>query len=225
MKVIFIIFCTISVVIGFEPDWINFKAKYHVKFERNVDEKLSFINFKLNKIKRESHNKNLAKTFKMAENKFSHLSYKQFSERFCKTILPDELKSSKRVKRQVSSDSIVTGEIITLSTTSTTSTTVKPTTKAPSSSTNIFGNYTASNLPASVDYTYLMQPVIDQGDCGSCWALAVMSQIEAIMKFRYPFFNNQLSPQILLDCDFLNYGCEGGWPYDSMSKIYLAVLI
>jgi hypothetical protein len=64
-----------------------------------------------------------------------------------------------------------------------------------------------------------MQPIVEQKECGSCYAIAAMSQIEAIMKFRYPFFSSQLSPQILIDCDVLNYACAGGWPYDSMSKI------
>lgn len=219
MRAIFIIFCIISLVIAFEPNWINFKAKYGVKFERENDEHYSFINFKLNQAKRERHNMDATKTFKMAENKFSHLSYKQFSDKYCKSVLPDELKASKRVKRQISSNLIVSGLIITLPPTTTT-TTVKTTTKAPSISTNIFGNYTASNAPASVNYTYLMQPIVEQKECGSCWAIAAMSQIEAIMKFRYPFFNIQLSPQILLDCDVFNKACEGGWAYDTMSNYF-----
>jgi C1A family cysteine protease len=63
-----------------------------------------------------------------------------------------------------------------------------------------------------------MQPVQEQGSCGSCWAFATMRQLEAMMKIRNPNFNSVFGAQYLVDCDTTNAGCNGGWPNLAMGK-------
>ncbi|KAL4502019.1 hypothetical protein ABPG73_020156 [Tetrahymena malaccensis] len=55
-----------------------------------------------------------------------------------------------------------------------------------------------------------MQPVQDQGCCGSCWAFTVVSTIENLYSIKYNQ-NVTLSEQQLLDCDMNDGGCNGGW--------------
>jgi len=66
-------------------------------------------------------------------------------------------------------------------------------------------------LPASIDYRTdkCMQPVKNQGQCGSCWSFATVVPLE---------FNSckktgtavALSEQMMVDCDTGNGGCNGG---------------
>ncbi|XP_046647101.1 procathepsin L-like [Daphnia pulicaria] len=75
------------------------------------------------------------------------------------------------------------------------------------------------NLPASIDYSThkCMQPVKDQGQCGSCWSFA------SIVPLEFNTCNKTgtavaLSEQMLVDCDTGNFGCDGGmydraWEY------------
>lgn len=74
---------------------------------------------------------------------------------------------------------------------------------------------------ASKDYTSWMQPVVDQGDCGSCWAFATVAQLESVYKRNSPVYNYVMSPQYLVDCSTAspNTGCDGGWPSVAMTKI------
>lgn len=65
-------------------------------------------------------------------------------------------------------------------------------------------------IPRSVDWVKkgMVQPVQNQGNCGSCWAFAAVATIEptiAIHKNK----SVKLSEQSLLDC-IDEYGCEGG---------------
>ncbi|KAL4472444.1 hypothetical protein ABPG74_018393 [Tetrahymena malaccensis] len=55
-----------------------------------------------------------------------------------------------------------------------------------------------------------MQPVQNQGGCGSCWAFTVVSTIENLYSIKYNK-NFTLSEQQLIDCDHFNNGCNGGW--------------
>lgn len=77
------------------------------------------------------------------------------------------------------------------------------------------------NLSLSVDYTYLLTPIVNQKQCGSCWAFATVAQLEALYQqtsFRYKY---TLSPQYLIDCSLNapNSGCNGGWPTSAMGEI------
>ena len=57
-----------------------------------------------------------------------------------------------------------------------------------------------------------MASVKNQGSCGSCWAFSIAENVEG----QYYMKNKQLiemSPQQPIDCDKVNFGCNGGWPY------------
>ena len=67
----------------------------------------------------------------------------------------------------------------------------------------------------AVDWSNKMNPIRNQGGCGSCWAFSVAGAVEgnyAVSKGSSPV----LSTQQLVDCDYDpnnggNWGCSGGW--------------
>lgn len=64
-------------------------------------------------------------------------------------------------------------------------------------------------LPAQLDLREKMQPVKDQGDCGSCYVFAATAVLEW-------YAGVEISEQKLMDCSSStngpSYGCDGGWP-------------
>ena len=69
-----------------------------------------------------------------------------------------------------------------------------------------------SDLPMEFSWGQYLGQVREQGDCGSCYIIATIQMLEARLRIKY----NQsiaLSAQHLLDCNFYNQGCEGGYPY------------
>ncbi|XP_044469358.1 cysteine proteinase COT44 [Mangifera indica] len=73
--------------------------------------------------------------------------------------------------------------------------------------------YKASEtLPESVDWTEqgAVNPIKDQGSCGSCWAFSTVAAVEGINKIVTGELIS-LSEQELVDCDKdYNAGCNGG---------------
>jgi len=71
------------------------------------------------------------------------------------------------------------------------------------------GNYNPIN------WTSIMNPVRNQGNCGSCWAFSTDGMIEGNWWLKYKSVsgsvNEWLSPQQLVDCDTTDEGCNGGW--------------
>jgi C1A family cysteine protease len=65
----------------------------------------------------------------------------------------------------------------------------------------------------AVDWTKSgkMQPVKDQGGCGSCWAFTTITVLESNWQIKKGGLTGPLSTQQLVDCDAGNYGCDGGW--------------
>ena len=64
--------------------------------------------------------------------------------------------------------------------------------------------------------TKYLAPVRDQGGCGSCWAHSTIESFESALAIK----NKQdlkssstyrLSIQYLVDCDTLDWGCNGGF--------------
>lgn len=74
--------------------------------------------------------------------------------------------------------------------------------------------------PLAIDFTSLLQPVINQGQCGSCWAYSAIAQYEAFYRRTSLFYNYRFSPQYLIDCSRVppNSGCYGGWPRVAMGS-------
>jgi len=75
------------------------------------------------------------------------------------------------------------------------------------------------NLPKSLDWrdmsgTSFLEPVIDQGDCGSCYIVSTMRMLSARNKIRlkqpdaFPF-----SIDFPLYCSEYNQGCDGGYAF------------
>jgi len=84
------------------------------------------------------------------------------------------------------------------------------------------GVLTTENIEAPTTWDWRTQnkvtPVKNQEQCGSCWAFSTVENIESI----YCVKNNidcttfpPLSPQEIVDCDTVDQGCSGGWPYDA----------
>jgi len=81
-------------------------------------------------------------------------------------------------------------------------------------------NGVESRAPASLDWRTdsCLQPVKDQGQCGSCWAFS------AIGSFEFQFCKTYgtslaLSEQQLVDCDTYDGGCQGGWYYNAWTYL------
>ena len=68
-----------------------------------------------------------------------------------------------------------------------------------------------TSFDSRVQWPNCIHPIRDQGQCGSCWAFAGS---EALSDRFCIASNGQvdvvLSPQYLVDCDHLNFGCNGG---------------
>ena len=58
-----------------------------------------------------------------------------------------------------------------------------------------------------VDY---MGRQLNQGSCASCYTIAFVYLVENRLKLQNEF-TDSISPQFLLDCNYLTEGCSGGW--------------
>lgn len=65
--------------------------------------------------------------------------------------------------------------------------------------------------PTKINWNTTMRPARDQGVCGCCWAFASVLAIEGNYFKKYDDILS-LSVQQLVDCDYSNYACLGGWP-------------
>jgi len=58
-----------------------------------------------------------------------------------------------------------------------------------------------------------VQPIQDQGRCGSCWSFATTSVMESVHAIATGRLDTKLSEQQLVDCSsrYGNHGCQGGY--------------
>jgi len=69
-----------------------------------------------------------------------------------------------------------------------------------------------SDALADIDYTDIMQPVQDQGSCGSCWAFSATAAFESrLVLSTHNKASYKASEQEAVDCSSTQYGCNGGW--------------
>jgi cathepsin C len=61
-----------------------------------------------------------------------------------------------------------------------------------------------------VDFT---NPHRDQKACGSCYTVSFTQIAEQRLKLKYGKDVPFLSPQQLMTCNYMNEGCDGGWPF------------
>jgi len=69
-----------------------------------------------------------------------------------------------------------------------------------------------ADAPTSLDWREkgVVNPVKDQGQCGSCWAFSTVGSVESRWALKSGNLLN-LSEQEIVDCDTNDYGCNGGW--------------
>ncbi|XP_047943554.1 vignain-like [Salvia hispanica] len=75
-----------------------------------------------------------------------------------------------------------------------------------------FMHENVQSVPTSIDWRKkgAVNPVKDQGECGSCWAFSAVVAVEGINYIKTKKLVS-LSEQQLVDCDkSLNQGCDGG---------------
>lgn len=76
----------------------------------------------------------------------------------------------------------------------------------------------AGHLPEEVDWDAAgkVSPSGDQGGCGSCWAWTTATTLESLNAIENDLDETPVySVQYLVDCDEVNYACEGGWMTDA----------
>ena len=77
-------------------------------------------------------------------------------------------------------------------------------------------------IPASVDWRlqHVVNPVKDQGACGSCSAFSAIATLESAYAITNGVSPPLLSEQNLVDCTYANDMCQtGGWYFDEWNYI------
>jgi cathepsin L len=78
-----------------------------------------------------------------------------------------------------------------------------------------------TDVPNDVDWTTkgVVNPIKNQGNCGSCWAFGTVASVESANKL----FGNKklvsLSEQQLVSCDKIDHGCQGGLPDNAFKYV------
>jgi len=90
-----------------------------------------------------------------------------------------------------------------------------------------------SALPTAFDWREkgVVNPIQDQGQCGSCWTFSTIAAIESALAIKNGASTlKKFSEQEIVDCshgcsneppygDVCNQGCDGGWPWNAFSDV------
>lgn len=150
MKWIIIIALVVGADCFHNLTFIQWRLKYRVTFpsiKERRDREKIFIDTKNEII---AYNLQSDITYEKDVNPYTHLSNEEFISTRCGTKLPERLRNNPEMKIEDVLDARA----------------IYP-----------FGNYTAADAPDYTDFSNLMQPVLNQLSCGSCWAFSVMGQI------------------------------------------------
>jgi KDEL-tailed cysteine endopeptidase len=72
-----------------------------------------------------------------------------------------------------------------------------------------------------VDWRGSMNPVRDQGQCGSCWSFAAIGALEGRIAAKHGH-SPALSEQQMVDCATACHGCQGGWSSKALQYVQAA---
>ncbi|KAJ8598121.1 hypothetical protein CTAYLR_007400 [Chrysophaeum taylorii] len=64
--------------------------------------------------------------------------------------------------------------------------------------------------PRAIDWSNVTTAIKDQGSCGSCWAFSTIEGVESALYMSTGAEPEALSTEELVDCDNVDYGCDGG---------------
>lgn len=196
-------------------DWADFKKKHKLTFRDGNREAKRLKNYLDNKIKRLKHNNDPKNTYKMAENKFSHLDFQELSDLYLHEMVPEEVPDELKMDPNNMRDDVDELQMDGLKRIKRQTTTVS---RYP------INSFTATTVPANINYTYLFNPPDTQNVCGSCWAFAAMGQLEGLLKHRRPSSYVSLSTEYLTVCGN-QQGCNGGWPHQALCNFIHSSLI
>lgn len=78
-----------------------------------------------------------------------------------------------------------------------------------------------ASLDDEVDWVKngVVNPIKNQGQCGSCWAFSTVGTLESAYKISTGKLYS-LAEQQLVDCDTSDDGCSGGWPHTAYDRYY-----
>ncbi|CAD8085965.1 unnamed protein product [Paramecium sonneborni] len=69
---------------------------------------------------------------------------------------------------------------------------------------------TSFNYPEKADWSDKLNPIKNQGSCGSCWSFSAVGAFEAYFIINHGK-KQVFAEQQLVDCDKYSYGCDGGF--------------
>lgn len=167
----------------FDSVWETFRRVYNKKFNTNEAYNKNFLNFRKNLQKIKNHNEETElgiHSYTLGINKFTDQNVNDLFNHF--SLNKNVLKFGSQLLLNTQKSRLRIKSI------------------------------GVQNIPSNHDWRRhsIIGPVLDQGDCGSCWAFSVSGALEshkAKLKNQLPI---QLSMQEMVDCDNENYGCDGG---------------
>ncbi|KAG5674243.1 hypothetical protein PVAND_004223 [Polypedilum vanderplanki] len=189
----------------------HWKINNNILFKNFTLDSIKREIFEANKIKVFAHNENILNTFKLQLNKFAAHSVEEFILERC------------GAKRKLATTNFNPFNFFSMLKTVRT---IRGTEKSRKS----FSLDSSKSTPATLNNTRYTLPILDQGQCGSCWAFASMSVIESKLMIKDNSYNTSLSPQYLMDCDIKDMALDGQqlllvkWGYLQTNALFLKYL-